>query len=198
PVRFFYQQGITIPSRTHVVMRGRLLAAQALGYTLDTHIDFGLTPQFADLTLLANDPYIVFVHAASRADKAWPTTSWINLGLHLISAGYRIVLPWGSPAEKEISQTLAQTLGPRAWVPPYLALPHIAGLLEKATATIGVDTGLSHMSVALNKPTIQLYQFDTAWRTGGLSAEKFINLGSKRHPPTGIQVQAALVALGLL
>ena len=31
---------------------------------------------------------------------------------------------------------------------------------------IGVDSGLSHMAVGLDLPHVQLYNFDTAWRTG--------------------------------
>jgi len=31
---------------------------------------------------------------------------------------------------------------------------------------IGVDSGLSHIAVALGLPHVQLYNFPTAWRTG--------------------------------
>jgi heptosyltransferase-1 len=31
---------------------------------------------------------------------------------------------------------------------------------------IGVDSGLSHIAVALDLPHVQVYNFDTAWRTG--------------------------------
>jgi len=34
---------------------------------------------------------------------------------------------------------------------------------------IGVDSGLSHMAVALDLPHVQIYNFDTAWRTGPLA-----------------------------
>jgi heptosyltransferase-1 len=33
---------------------------------------------------------------------------------------------------------------------------------------IGVDSGLSHIAVALDLPHVQVYNFDTAWRTGPL------------------------------
>jgi heptosyltransferase-1 len=39
------------------------------------------------------------------------------------------------------------------------ALGHCAGC-------IGVDSGLSHIATALDLPHVQLYNFDTAWRTG--------------------------------
>jgi heptosyltransferase-1 len=34
---------------------------------------------------------------------------------------------------------------------------------------IGVDSGLSHIAVALDLPHVQIYNFDTAWRTGPLA-----------------------------
>jgi heptosyltransferase-1 len=35
---------------------------------------------------------------------------------------------------------------------------------------IGVDSGLSHVAVALDLPHVQLYNFPTSWRTGPLAA----------------------------
>jgi heptosyltransferase-1 len=37
---------------------------------------------------------------------------------------------------------------------------------------IGVDSGVSHIAVALDLPHVQLYNFDTAWRTGPDSAAR--------------------------
>ena len=38
-------------------------------------------------------------------------------------------------------------------------MAHCAGV-------VGVDSGLSHIAVALDLPHVQIYNFDTAWRTG--------------------------------
>ena len=34
---------------------------------------------------------------------------------------------------------------------------------------IGVDSGLSHIAVALDLPHVQIYNWPTAWRTGPLA-----------------------------
>jgi heptosyltransferase-1 len=38
--------------------------------------------------------------------------------------------------------------------------------LSQCAGVIGVDSGPSHLAVALHLPHVQLYNFDTAWRTG--------------------------------
>jgi heptosyltransferase-1 len=123
-------------------------------------------------------PYVVFVHATSRADKQWPDAAWIELGQALVRRGASIVLPWGSDAERATSERLAREFG--------------------AAATVGVDTGLVHIAAALKRPTVELYNFATAWRTGGYWSPNVVNLGTAGQPPTLQQVKAALTGFGLL
>lgn len=197
PVRFFYHQRHYIEPRTHVVTRSRLLVAKTLNITLLKNLTFGLTPA-RHIDFSTYQPYIVFVHGSSRANKSWPLISWQALGHDLIAAGYRIVLPWGGIMEKKISTDLAQALGDQAWVPDYLSLAKITDLLAQARAVIGVDTGLSHIAVALQKPTIQIYRFNTAWRTGGLESDQVICLGSINQTVTANEIKAELSKLNVL
>jgi heptosyltransferase-1 len=206
PVRFFYGKRVPIEPRTHVVERTRQLVAAALGDPRPEptdDIDFGLDTRRATLALSETDlnlpvPYVVFVHATSRADKQWPEAAWIELGQALVRRGASIVLPWGSDAERATSEKLAKEFGAAAVVPPKLSLPAVVGLIDGAAATVGVDTGLVHIAAALKRPTIELYNFSTAWRTGGYWSPQVINLGdASRHPTLG-EVKAALAGFGLL
>jgi heptosyltransferase-1 len=206
PVRFFYNKRIPIEGRTHVVERTRQLVAAALGDPRPDptdNIEFGMDTRRAALALSQADlnlpvPYVVFVHATSRADKQWPHTAWIELGQSLIRRGVSIVLPWGSAAERETSEKLAKEFGAAAVVPPKLSLPAVVGLIDGAAATVGVDTGLVHIAAALKRPTIELYNFSTAWRTGGYWSPRVVNLGSASQHPTLQQVKATLAGFGLL
>lgn len=206
PVRVFYNKRVPIEPRTHVVERTRQLVAAALG---DPHpeatdtIAFGIDTRRAALALSQADlnlpvPYVVFVHATSRADKQWPDTAWIELGQTLIRHGVSIVLPWGSDAERETSDKLAKEFGAAAVVPPKLSLPAVVGLIDGAAATVGVDTGLVHIAAALKRPTVELYNFSTAWRTGGYWSPHVVNLGNASEHPTLQQVKATLAGFGLL
>jgi heptosyltransferase-1 len=51
---------------------------------------------------------------------------------------------------------------------PRLPLDALLDRLAACRGAIGVDSGLSHIAVALQLPHVQIYNFDTAWRTGPL------------------------------
>ncbi|MDR5793705.1 lipopolysaccharide heptosyltransferase I [Caballeronia sp. LZ008] len=206
PVRFFYDRRVPIEPRTHVVERTRQLVAAALDLprpqTTDD-IDFGLDTRRATLAVSALGlnlpvPYVVFVHATSRADKQWPEAAWIELGQALVTRGASIVLPWGSEAERATSEKLAKEFGAAAIVPPKMSLPAVVGLIDGAAATVGVDTGLVHIAAALKRPTVELYNFSTAWRTGGYWSPNVVNLGDASRHPTLSEVKTALAGFGLL
>ncbi|ABC38062.1 lipopolysaccharide heptosyltransferase I [Burkholderia thailandensis] len=206
PVRFFYDKRVPIAPRTHVVERSRQLVAAALGDPApapDDPIDFGLDTHGAARALASLDlnlpvPYVVFVHATSRADKQWPDDAWIGLGEALVRRGASLVLPWGSDAERATSERLAKAFGAAAIVPPKLSLPAVVGLIDGAAATVGVDTGLVHIAAALKRPTVELYNFATAWRTGGYWSANVVNLGTAGAPPSLSQTKDALASFGLL
>jgi heptosyltransferase-1 len=205
-VRFFYDRRVAIAPRTHVVERTRQLVAAALDLpppTPDDDIDFGLDTSRAALALSELGlnlpvPYVVFVHATSRADKQWPDSAWLELGRLLVARGASLVLPWGNDAERATSERLAKEFGAAAIVPPRLSLPAVVGLIDAAAATVGVDTGLVHIAAALKRPTIELYNFATAWRTGGYWSPRIVNLGTGGAAPTLQQVKSALAGFGLL
>jgi heptosyltransferase-1 len=206
PVRLFYDRRVAIAPRTHVVERTRQLVAAALDLpppTPDDDIDFGLDTSRAALALSELGlnlpvPYVVFVHATSRADKQWPDSAWLELGRLLVARGASLVLPWGNEVERETSERLAKEFGAAAVVPPRLSLPAVVGLVDAAAATVGVDTGLVHIAAALKRPTVELYNFATAWRTGGYWSPQIVNLGTGGAAPTLQQVKSALAGFGLL
>ena len=49
---------------------------------------------------------------------------------------------------------------------PLLPLDVLTRELAQCAGVIGVDSGVSHIAVALDLPHVQIYNFDTAWRTG--------------------------------
>ncbi|MCY7371669.1 MAG: lipopolysaccharide heptosyltransferase I [Polaromonas sp.] len=181
PTRWVADVAIRIEPHVHAVQRGRELAAAALGYSVDSAAVYGLnTPsaeadraQAAPETIAVwTPPGVALAHGTSRADKRWPLEHWIELGLRLNAAGFEVLLPHGSVDEYSTSHLIARALNalesapPGARVLPVLALDALTRQLAGCAGVIGVDSGVSHIAVALGLPHVQIYNFDTAWRTG--------------------------------
>lgn len=172
PTRWVADVAIAVEPHTHAVRRSRELAARALGYTPAAATHFGLKVPTASAKINGHFPKgrIAFVHGTSRADKEWPPSHWVALGQRLHTAGYQLVLPHGNAAELATSRAIAEALNgtaaDSAVVLPPLALDALTEELAHCTGVIGVDSGVSHIAVALDLPHVQIYNFDTAWRTG--------------------------------
>ncbi len=164
PVRWLLDQTIEITPRIHALDRSRELAARALNYRVEGSPYFGLLAQAEPLA----EPTVVFVHGTSRDDKLWPEASWIELGRRMVASGLSVALPHAGAMELARAERIAHAIGPRASVWPALSLDALVDRLGGAQGVIGVDSGLSHIAVALNLPHVQLYNFPTAWRTGPL------------------------------
>lgn len=162
PTRWVADVAIAITPHVHAVQRGRELCARALGYILPAQEQYGLqaTPSGG----LAR-PCVALVHGTSRADKQWPMSHWVELSRRLDAAGFDVALLHGTDAEKQRSEAMAREMA-QAAVWPRLALDELTDALAACAGVIGVDSGLSHIAVALDLPHVQIYNFDTAWRTG--------------------------------
>ena len=160
PTRWVADVAVTLPAHIHAMTRSRVLCAEVLGYGLSPVPRFGLGRARAQ-----QPPCVVLVHGTSRADKEWPAAHWVALGQRLQQAGFALVLPHGSAQEQAHSEWLAQQL-PGAQVWPRLSLDALTQRMAQCSGVVGVDSGLSHIAVALGLPHVQIYNFNTAWRTG--------------------------------
>lgn len=187
----FYEHRYHVSKTLHAVTRNRLLAAAALGYTADSPVDFGIVVPPHLSGILTSKPYVVLLTATSRDDKLWPEALWLELGRRLWDAGYVSILPGGSAPERERAARLAADL-PGAMAAPPMALPELAGLLAGARGVVGVDTGLSHLAVALNVPTVAIYTATDPGLTGVFGGGYHKNLGGKSQLPGAQAVFDAL------
>ncbi len=175
PARWVADVAITLPPHSHALTRSRELCAKALHYTLPFHMEFGLLALTdkapSDIKTIAFRRglrgMVALVHGTSRADKQWPLAHWRDLAARLNAAGFGVALAHGNPAEAQVSQAIAHDLE-HVQVWPSLALDALTDALATCVGVIGVDSGLSHIAAALDLPQVQIYNFDTAWRTGPL------------------------------
>jgi heptosyltransferase-1 len=187
----YYDRTYSVSKSAHAVTRNRLLAAAALGYTPDSAINFGIFSPSTVIDWLPETPFVVLLSATSRDDKLWPEDHWITLGQQLKTLGFSAILPSGSALERERATRLASAI-PGAIPAPPMTIPALATLLAHAKAVIGVDTGLSHLAVALNTPTVAIYTATDPGLTGVFGSGYYKNLGGKAEIPN---VQSVLDAL---
>ena len=167
PARWLVDHAIRIEPHVHALDRSRELAARALGYRVQGPPEFGVR---AAPVQPSSAPTVVFVHGSSRDDKLWPEASWVELGRRAIAQGWRVALPHAGAVELARAQQLQQALGDRAdvWAP--MGLDALADRMGATQGVVGVDSGLSHIAVALGLAHVQIYNFPTSWRTGPQTA----------------------------
>ena len=201
PLQMFYDKVYSVPWSVHAVQRNRLLASNALGYALSETPNYGIAIRPESATSLATafpvtdaDEFAVLLHATSAAKKEWPENHWVQLGERLAARGMIVVLPFGNELEQARSNRLAGGI-PGARVPPALSLDLLAVLLSQARVVVGVDTGLTHLAVALNRPTIGLYCASDPAATGLYGSPRALNIGGIGMMPSVNEVASALERL---
>jgi heptosyltransferase-1 len=192
--RIFHSRSIPVALRTHAVERGRAVAAAAIGYAIDTPPDFGLPAPDPGRrpAWMPDGDYAVFFHGTARDAKKWAPANWIALGQAL--APLTILLPWGSPKEKEEAEHLAAAL-PNARLLPKLSMMDAVDLARHAALAVGVDTGLTHIAAAFLRPTVEIYCDSPRWKTEGNWSPRIVNLGDTGSPPSIDEVVAAARSL---
>lgn len=187
-----YDVGIAVARGQHAVRRNRELVAAVFGYAIDDGVDYGLQPPAAPPAWAPQVPYLVMLHAASRAEKTWPAARWVELGRRLADHGYALVLPGGNARERAAGAKIAAQV-PNASAAPATSLGEMAALIGHAWATVGVDTGLTHLSVALGRPTVGIYCATSPALTG-LNGRNAVSLGTRGAAPSVESVAQALGA----
>jgi heptosyltransferase-1 len=180
---YFYHHRFSVSLALHAVQRNRELIALALGYTIGSNVlDYGIQSNsgLVESNLLP-ERYIMALHGTSRDTKLWPVAQWISLGRTLESQGLSLVLPWGNQAELERAKQIASEIN-LAVLLPKLSIAALAKIIQGSQAVIGVDTGLAHLAVALNKPVIAIYTDTDPSLTGlyGANQRACKNLGGKQ------------------
>ena len=215
--RKFYTDLVQVPFHCHAVDRSRLVVAAAMDMPppdrvlspphfypspyVQSLVDapkLGVSSTRVNLGFDVNEPYVMCFHATAGKSKRWDDDAWVEIGKALVAEGIQVILPWGNNEEKNISAQLAKKISghhssvdSKAIVPNNFSITDAFGLVAGARMTIGVDTGLTHLSAILFKPTIELYCDSPRWKTEGYWSDKIINLGDKGIPPKAIEVLTA-------
>ena len=181
-----YQHTVSVPYKEHAVTRNRLMLAKTLGYSIDgLALDYGIAgnSDFKDAlaelskTFEVPEKYVMALHGTSRKDKEWPVENWEVFIQEVGDAGYHILFPWGNDEERDRANYLSQKFD-KAITVPKSSLTTLSGLIDKASAVIGMDTGLMHIAAALDKKGIGIYPVTAPELSGALAPSDLIeNIG---------------------
>lgn len=181
PVRWLLQRSVPMEKTIHAVARYRSLAARACGQNAAQWL--ADAPVYPWPAAPAVQPALaVLAFGTSRADNLWPASDWQVLGEHLLAQGFTLALPQSSAQEQQWAQQLADALGPACQVWPRLSLAEVRRRIAAATLVVGVDSGLSHLAIALNLPVVQIFSQPRVARAGPVGREYQRAAGGEQAP----------------
>ena len=171
---WWYDKKHEISKQQHAVERTRELFAKSLGYDKPpSQGDYAIAGHFLKPLSQHESPYLVFLHATTRDNKHWPEAHWRELIERVRPAGLRVKLPWGAEHEHQRALRLAEGFE-HVEVLPKLSLEAVAQQLAGADAVVSVDTGLSHLTAALDRPNITLYGPTDPGLIGGYGQNQYV------------------------
>ena len=195
--RVFYTESVHVPVKCHAVDRSRWVMCSAFDWPLLNRNEE--PPRFYPQEFVKQLPpllfeglkktnqgipisYVVCFHSTARAAKRWPNEHWVELGKALSSQGNQLFFPWGSSDEMKVSALIASQI-PGAIVPRAFTIDEAYSLVAHAAFTVGVDTGLTHLSAVLGKPTVEIYCDSPRWKTEGYWSKVIANVGDHKKAP---------------
>ena len=152
---YFYDQTVAIGYDQNTVVRYVKLISEALSIkiTNDDIINKEFYLFSKSKFLIPQTPYIVFVIGSTWQSRNYPKEKFLQVVQDIKKS---CIVVWGSEQEKEKAEWMSSESN-YIQVMPKLSLDDLKHVIDHASLLIGNDTGPSHMSWALNIPSIILF-----------------------------------------
>lgn len=117
----------------------------------------------------------VVLHPGARlASRRWPIDRFMRVGKALVAQGWQIAVT-GSPAEAELTRSLAAGIGPGAVdLCGATSLGQLAAVLRRCRLLVCNDTGISHVAAAVEAPSVVI--------ASGSDVNRWAPLDARLHP----------------
>lgn len=150
--------------------------------------DRAFAEQFFKESGLAGERVVAFCPATTWANKHWTPEGWAGVSDLLWERHRARSLILGSKADVGLAESIAGMAHAKPVISAGMTTLKQAGaMMERSAAVIGVDTGLLHMAVAIDRPAVGLFGA-SAWRCF-IKKENFVWLAKEfpcspcqRHP----------------
>ena len=181
----FYNKKLSCPYEKNVIERNLALIAFALGTNFQKKKLINKTPFLFSTTKKLNTKLseskknILIIPGASNDSKRYPTAKLAEL-TQLFDAAFFVI--WGSEEEKILACEI-KDIAPNVNICSKLNLNSLIFLISKVDLVIGPDSGPTHISWALNVPSITLFGPTPGYRnTIETSMNRVIESNSKVNP----------------
>ena len=152
---YFYDQKVAIGYDQNTIVRYVKLVSEALSIkiTNDDIINKEFFLFSKSKFLIPQTPYIVFVIGSTWQSRNYPKEKFTQVAQAIKKS---CLVIWGNEQEKERAEWMSSESN-YIQVMPKLSLDDLKHVIDHASLLIGNDTGPSHMSWALNIPSIILF-----------------------------------------
>jgi len=188
PNRYFTHPVRFHPDEKHVVQQSRRVATAPFSKPFsrnwkqipehpipyrEPHVS--LTPemeQTAGVTLdqwrLDSARYVWLHLGGGWETKQLPPKTWATIANGLAISGITPVIGWGNEREQQIAQWVGSKVKSSFLPENRLEISSLCGVLSRAKAVVGADTGVIHLASALGVPTVSFWGPSASWRSGPL------------------------------
>jgi len=181
PVRYMLKRCVPMEKTIHAVARYRSLASRAWGQ--DPAPVLTQAPTYPWPQVSPSQPRcIVLAHGTTRADNAWPMAAWLALAQRLVAQGWTLALPQANDSEAQWAAQLKSSLGDACAVWPRMGLADVRQSMAACGGVIGVDSGLGHLAVALDLPSVIIFSQARVARAGPVGRAHQMAVGGDTAP----------------
>jgi len=134
--------------------------------------------------------FAVFCPFTTRPQKHWFEERWAELARRLAAEQGLQTVVLGGPADSASAERIATNAPGLVSLAGRTSLIQCAALIEQASLLVGVDTGLTHLGIAMRTPTLALFgstrpYLDTGFAHAKVLYEALPCSPCKRHPSCG-------------
>jgi heptosyltransferase-1 len=108
-------------------------------------------------TVIPQQKYAVICPFTTRPQKHWVESRWPELAVQIEALLGLPVVMLGGPADQAAAARIVAANGNIIDMAGKTSLSQSAALIKHASLLVGVDTGLTHMGIAFNVPTLALF-----------------------------------------
>lgn len=145
-----YKTKITVDNKLHAIERTRILCSKILRYPTNGQCNYGLKNH------AVRTKYIMIFHSTTWENKHYPEYNWQQLIKIINQAGYSVYLPaLGTTEISRATRLISNSCNNK--ILANHSLSEIKNIISKASAAVGLDTGLSHLAAATATPCVAIY-----------------------------------------